>query len=103
MAVIGTYISRPVVPWSDSPIQKVTVNGNQAKVEAMWSGTNTGALTMPMPGMPSVPATGKKVSVRDAYLVTVDGDKVSRMEVQSPMDGGIPAALAQLGVKMPGM
>jgi predicted ester cyclase len=84
-------------------IQQVTVNGNVATVNAKWGGTNTGALQVPMPGMPSIPPTGKKVSVKDTYVVTVQGDKVSRMEVQSPMDGGIPAALAQLGVKMPGM
>ncbi len=84
-------------------VQQVTVNGNQATVKAMWSGTNTGALSLPMPGMPSIPPTGKKVSVKDTYVVTVQGDKVSHMQVDSPADGGIPAALAQIGVKMPGM
>jgi predicted ester cyclase len=84
-------------------IDKVTVDGNQARVDATWHGTNTGSLSMPMPGMPSIPPTGKRVMVKDAYVVTVDGDKVSHMEVQSPTDGGIPAALAQLGVQVPGM
>ncbi len=84
-------------------IQQVTVNGNQATVKAQWSGTQTGALSLPMPGMPSIPPTGKKVSVKDAYVITVQGDKVSHMRVESPADGGIPAALTQLGVKMPGM
>ncbi len=84
-------------------IKKVTVNGNQARVEATWSGTNTGSLELGMPGMPSVPPTGKRVLVKDDYLVTVQGDKVSNMEVQSPSGGGIPGALAQIGVKMPGM
>jgi predicted ester cyclase len=84
-------------------IQQVTVNGNQATVKAQWSGTNTGPLSLPVPGMPTVPPTGKKVSVKDAYVVTVQGDKISHMQVESPADGGIPAALAQLGVKMPGM
>ncbi len=83
-------------------IQKVTVNGNQAKVETTWHGTNTGLLSLPMPGMPSIPATGKRVYVKDDYVVTVEGDKVSHMDVQSPSDGGIPGALAQLGVKVPG-
>ncbi len=84
-------------------IKNVTVNGNQAKVETAWHGTNTGPLSLPMPGMPSIPPTGKRVYVKDEYLVTVDGDKVSHMDVQSPSDGGIPGALAQLGVKVPGM
>src|SRR5512146_1047542 len=84
-------------------VRQVTVNGNQARVEAQVSGTNTGMLSLPMPGMPSMPATGKKVSFPDAYVVTVDGDKISSLHVDSPADGGIPAMLAQLGMKMPGM
>jgi len=82
-------------------VQDVTVNGSQATVQAAWSGTNNGDLNMP--GMPSIPATGKHVSVKDTYIVTVQGDKVSRIEVDSPPDGGIPAALGQIGVKVPGM
>lgn len=84
-------------------IEQVTVNGNQAAVNARWSGTNTGPLAFPLPGMPSIPATGKKVSVKDTYVVTVEGDKVTHMRVDSPADGGIPAAMSQLGVQMPGM
>jgi hypothetical protein len=53
--------------------------------------------------MPSIPPTGKQVSVKDTYIVTVQGDKVSRLEVNSPPDGGIPAALGQIGVPVPGM
>ena len=33
----------------------------------------------------------------------VRGNKVSHKRVDSPADGGIPAMLAQLGVKMPAM
>jgi predicted ester cyclase len=84
-------------------IQKVTVNGNQATVDALWSGTNNGPLSLPMPGMAPIPATGKKVSVKDSYVITVQGDKVSHIKVESPADGGIPAALVQIGVKMPAM
>ena len=84
-------------------VQNVTAKGNQATVQAIWSGTNTGPLNLPMPGMPSIPPTGKQVSVKDTYIVTVQGDKVSRLEVDSPSDGGLPAALAQIGVKVPGM
>jgi predicted ester cyclase len=84
--------------------QQVTVNGNQATVRAQVSGTNTGTLNLPMPGMPSnVPPTGKKVMAKDTFIVTVQGDKVSHLQVDSPPDGGLPALLAQIGVKMPGM
>jgi predicted ester cyclase len=84
-------------------IQQVTVNGNEATVKAKWSGTNTGALAFPFPGMPNVPATGKKVAVDDAYVVTVEGDKVTHLRVDSPANGGIPGALKQLGINMPAM
>jgi predicted ester cyclase len=84
-------------------IKNVTVKGNQAVVQTVWSGTNKGPLNLPIPGMQSIPATGKYVSVKDNYIVTVEGDKVTRLEVDSPPDGGIPAALSQIGVKVPGM
>ena len=82
-------------------IQNVTVEGDRATVQALWSGTNNGDLNMP--GMPIIPATGKQVSVKDTYIVTVQGDNVSRIEVNSPPDGGIPAALGQIGAKVPVM
>jgi predicted ester cyclase len=81
--------------------QKVKVNGNRATVHAQGTGRNTGQLNIPVPGMPVIPVTGKEVSVRDTYIITVDGDRVSHLQVDSPPDGGLPAALAQLGVKMP--
>jgi hypothetical protein len=81
-------------------IQNVTVKGDQATVEAVWSGTNSGPLNMPFPGMQNIPPTGKGVSVKDTYIITVRGDKVSRLEVDSPPDGGIPAALGQIGVNL---
>jgi SnoaL-like polyketide cyclase len=85
-------------------VEQVTVNGDQATVKTQISGTNTGPLSLPMPGFPSsIPPTGKKVSAKDAFVVTVQGDKVSRLEIASPADGGLPAMLAQIGVKMPGM
>ena len=85
-------------------VDQVTVNGNQATVNVHLTGTNTGALSIPLPGMPgSIPPTGKKVSAADVYVVTVDGDKVSHMNVKSPAGGGLPAVLSQIGINMPGM
>jgi len=85
-------------------VEQVTVNGNQAKVEVQVTGTNTGPLSLPMPGLPeSIPPTGKKASAKDAFIVTVQGDKVSRLEVDSPTGGGLPVLLSQIGINMPGM
>jgi predicted ester cyclase len=85
-------------------VENVTVNGNQATVHLQLSGTNTGMLSIPLPGMSgSIPPTGKKVSAKDTFVVTVQGDQVSHMNVDSPAGGGLPAVLEQIGVKMPGM
>src|SRR5574342_1274882 len=78
-------------------VEQVKVNGNQATVNLQLSGTNTGSLSMPLPGMPgSIPPTGKKVSAKDVFVVTVQGDKVSHMRVESPAGGGLPGVLAQM-------
>lgn len=82
-------------------VDQITANGNQAWVKANITGTQTGTLNVPMPGFPSLPPTGKKVWAKDAFVVTVQGDKVSHLQIDSPADGGIPAMLTQLGVKMP--
>jgi predicted ester cyclase len=84
-------------------VEQVAVNGDKATVQATFGGTNSGTLSLPIPGLPSLPPTEKKISVKDAFVVTVRGDKVAQMHVDSPADGGIPAALAQLGVKLPAM
>lgn len=85
-------------------VDQVTVSGNQATVKTQVSGTNTGTLSLSMPGMPiNMPPTGKKVSAKDTFIVTVQGDKVSHLQVDSPADGGLPVLLAQIGVKPPAM
>ena len=101
MGIVGALAT--AMPDFKFDIERVRVNGNEARVEVKWSGTHSGPLALPLPGMPVVPATGKRASVRDAFIVTVQGDKVSHLQVESPADGGIPGALAQLGVKAPGM
>ncbi len=82
-------------------VQQVSVQGNQATVSVRISGTQTGPLNLPMPGIPAIPASGKRVSVPDKYILTVIGDKVSSFHVDSPANGGVPAMLAQLGVQAP--
>jgi hypothetical protein len=85
-------------------VEQVTVNGNEATVNLQVSGTNTGPLNIPLPGMPAnIPPTGKQASAKDTFVVTVQGDKVSQMKVDSPDGGGLPVLLSQLGLQMPGM
>jgi predicted ester cyclase len=94
---------KTAIPDIHVDIQQVTVDGNKATLQTRWGGTQSHSLDLPVPGMQPIPVTGRAVSVKDNYIVTVQGDKVSHMTVVSPPDGGIPAALEQLGVRPPGM
>ncbi len=55
-----------------------------------------------LPGMPPVPATGKKVVLpEEKHEYTLKDGKLVRLVVESPPDGGVPGMLAQIGVTLP--
>jgi predicted ester cyclase len=79
-------------------------NGDQVTVPLQISGTQTGELQLPMPGMPPIPASGKKVSLpSEPSTFTVQNGKLTKLEVESTPNGGVMGILSQLGVNMPGM
>lgn len=101
LGILGAWTA--AIPDIKFDIREVKVNGNDATVQLNWGGTQSGPLSLPFPGMPTIPATGKKVWVKDTYTLTVRDGKVSYMRLDAPADGGMPGALAQLGVTLPGM
>ena len=101
LGILGAWTT--AMPDIKFDIREVKVNGNDATVQLNWGGTQSGPLSLPFPGMPTIPATGKKVWVKDTYTLTVKDGKVSYMRLDAAADGGMPGALAQLGVNMPGM
>lgn len=95
---------RAAMPDFKIVIRNVQVQGNQATVTAQLTGTHTAPLHFALPGAPTMPPvspTGKKVAINDKFIITVQGDKVASMQVDSPADGGLPVLLAQLGVALP--
>ncbi len=77
-------------------------NGDVVTVNLQITGTQTGELSLPMPGLPKLPSTGKKVSLpKEPSTFTVKNGKISRLEVASTPGGGVMGVLAQLGMKMP--
>ena len=79
-------------------------NCDKVTVTFQISGTQTGELSLPMPGFPKVPATGKHVSLpQEGMTFTVKDGKISRIESANVAGGGVPGVLAQLGVPMPPM
>ncbi len=78
--------------------------GNDGIVEGtvQMSGTNTGDLALPIPGLPRVPATGRKITLPVEHVrVKAQGDKLINWEVEPVTDGGVPGILKQMGVAMP--
>lgn len=79
-------------------------NGDQVTVPLQITGTQTGELQLPMPGMPAIPASGKKVSLpSEPSTFTVKNGKLAKLEVESTPTGGVTGILSQLGVNLPGM
>ncbi len=76
--------------------------GDVVTVALQVTGTQTGELSLPMPGLPKLPATGKKVSLPgEASTFTVKNGKITRLDIASTPGGGVMGILSQLGVKMP--
>jgi predicted ester cyclase len=79
-------------------------NGDQVTMMFQITGTQTGELSLPMPGFPKVPPSGKKVSLpREPTMFTLKNGKVTRIEAAASANGGVQGILMQLGVPIPPM
>lgn len=66
------------------------------------TGTHTGELRLPIPGIPAIPATGKQVNnAEEPITVTFRDDKIADWHVEQVPQGGLPGILSQLGVALP--
>lgn len=75
-------------------------SGDTATIKHKISGTHTG--TFNIPGMPAIPATGKKfVLPEETSVFTFHADKATKYTAHPAPDGGLPGILKQLGVPMP--
>ena len=76
--------------------------GDQVTMVSQITGTQTGELSLPMPGMPPIPASGKKIALpKEPTTYTVKNGKLSRLDASVSPAGGVTGILSQLGVKMP--
>lgn len=75
-------------------------NGDTVTVKSRITGTHTG--TLALPGLPPIPATGKKVDLPvEIQTATFKDGKLHRLTTDARPDAGIPGMLAQLGVPLP--
>jgi len=78
--------------------------GDQVTTMIRITGTQTGELNVPMPGLPKLPPTGKHVSLpAQLTTFTVKNDKINRIETEADPNNGVPGILAQLGISLPQM
>lgn len=89
--------------WSFNSHDEVE-QGDAVTVAVQITGTHTHDLVLPIPGMPSIPATGKKVSLPVEHVTyAFKGDKIASLTSDNVPGGGVPGILAQIGVPLPPM
>ena len=77
-------------------------NGDVVTANLHLPATQPAELSLPMPGLPQIPASGKKVSLpNEPTTLTVKNGKLARLDVTPTPGGGVMGILSQLGVKMP--
>jgi hypothetical protein len=78
--------------------------GDKVIVTFQITGTQTRELSLPLPGIPKIPASGKRISLpQEPTTVTVKDGKISRLESAAVPGGGVMGVLAQLGISIPQM
>lgn len=76
--------------------------GNKVTLTVQITATHSATLKPVMPGMSSVPASGKKAALpEEAMTITLRGDKIASLEAAQVPGGGVPGLLAQIGVQVP--
>ena len=89
--------------WSFNSHDEVE-QGDKVVAAVQITGTHTRDLILPMPGMPTIPATNKKVSLPEEHLeFTFKGDKIASLTSDNVPGGGVPGVLQQIGVPLPTM
>jgi hypothetical protein len=78
-------------------IQEMQETGDTVSVHFRWGGTHDSMLWLNVAGLPDIPPTGKPIWVNDVFVFTFTNEKVRAVRVDSPAEGGIPGALAQVG------
>jgi predicted ester cyclase len=89
--------------WSFNSHDEVE-QGDKVVAAVQITGTHTRELVLPMPDMPPIPATNKRVSLPVEHITfTFKGDKIASLTSDNVPGGGVPGVLQQIGVPLPAM
>jgi predicted ester cyclase len=81
-------------------ISRYEENGDTIVAYSHITGTHMGPLALP--GLPPIPATGKKVALpEEVQTYTVKNGKLQSLVTDARPDAGVAGMLAQLGVALP--
>jgi predicted ester cyclase len=81
-------------------ISRFEENGDSVIAYSHITGTHTG--TLALPGLPVIPATGKKIALpQEKQTYTIKDGKLQSLVTDARPDAGIPGMLAQLGIALP--
>jgi predicted ester cyclase len=93
----ATLIGMPDWAFNITDVQE---DGEKVTLKSHITGTHTG--TLQLPGLPPIPATGKKIALpEESHTYIIRDGKLHSLTVDSRPDGGIPGMLAQIGFAIP--
>src|SRR5574340_890483 len=93
---VQSAFQRAFPDWSFNSHDEVE-RGNKVISTVRITGTHTQELVVPIPGMPAVPATGKKIALKEKKLeFTFKGDKITSLTTDNMPGAGVPGILAQI-------
>jgi predicted ester cyclase len=96
----NTMAGLPDFSFNTGEVKEHSESHVEARVQI--SGTHTGTLQNVIPGIPPLPATGKRVQLPQETLhYTLEGSKISSIRVESVEGGGFGGLFSQLGVEQP--
>jgi hypothetical protein len=82
--------------------QSGSASDNAVTGSVQLIGTHTGEFSVPVPGIPTIPATGRVITLpREAFTATVRDGKVAALHIDAQPDGGMASILAQMGLALP--
>jgi predicted ester cyclase len=85
--------------WSFN-LSQLEEQGDKVLATVQVTGTHTNELAVP--GLPSVPATNRKISLPEEHMeFTFKGDKIASLSSDNVPGGGVPGVLQQMGVPLP--
>ncbi|MGA2297152.1 MAG: nuclear transport factor 2 family protein [FCB group bacterium] len=100
---ISRAIAEGIPNWSFN-ISNIKVIGNEVHLSVDITGTHTGVLALPIPGLAPIQPTRKSIKIpQEVIQITVREKRISKLNVPQVPGGGIPGLLEQLGHPMPRM